>query len=333
MTADAAVTVAWIAPEAPDADQQKTLASWARAHGVTLVSPSQAKVPPLHVDEHLSDEIERALDRARDAMVARDGDAVDRALATAESTLRAHPELPQAAWQMAEVLRNRLARLRRIPPVDLEAAERVWTRAQALDGERVAGIGEQTFPSRPAPATVTLERTPRGAGLWLDGAPATGAVLATLAGPHALVVTWDGAPVWATSIDAPPGSSTVRVDAPPAPPCSADDLGRVALTSDGVAAEGVRCESWVAAVPGGAAATLRIATCGEGRCGALLEWHVSTWTFTPPPPPPRRGWPTWATVGLVGAGAAVATGIVVIAAEALQHPPPETRFVSGGIKQ
>ena len=333
MTVDAAVTVAWLAPDAPDADQASTLASWARAHGVRLVSPSRAKVPVLQVDERVADDVERALERARDALVARDGDAVDGALGLAEALLRAHPELPQAAWQMAEVLRTRSARLRRILPPDLDASERAWTRAQALDGERVAGIGEQTFASRPAPATITLDGAPRGAGLWLDGEPTTGAVIATLAGPHVLVVRWDGAPVWATWIEAPPGSSTVRVDAPSSPPCSADDLGRATLAGDGIEAATVRCDAWVAVVPGGAPSTIRVATCAEGQCGALLEWRASTWTWTPPPPPPRPGWPAWATWGLVGAGAAVATGVVIVAATALQHPAPETRFVGNGIKQ
>jgi hypothetical protein len=332
VTADAAVTLAWIAPDAPDAEQTKTLASWASAHGVKLVSPAHAKVPALNVDERVADDVERALDRARDAMVARDGDAVDRVLATAESSLRAHPELPQAAWQMAEVLRTRSARLRRIPPTDADAAERAWTRAQALDGDRVAGIGEEAFPSHPPQATLTLDGAPAGAEVWLDGKRASGAVIATLAGPHALVVAWDGAPVWATWIESPAGSSAVHVEAPAFSPCSSEDVGRATFAHEGIDADGVRCDAWVAAVPGDTSSSLHIATCAEGRCGSLLEWHVAKWTWTPPPPPPKPGWPAWATWGLVGAGAAVVTGVVVVAASALQHPASETRTVSGGLK-
>ena len=332
MTADVPVTLAWLAPEAPDAGQRRTLASWAQAHGVRLVSPLDAKAPALAVDERMPDDVERALDRARDGMVARDAEMVDRALAVAEVSLRAHPELPQAAWQMAEVLRTRSARLRRIPPADLDASERAWVRAQALDGERVAGIGEQAFASHPAPATLRLDRALRGAGLRVDGLPATGEVIATLSGPHTLVVTWDGAPVWAAWVEAPPGSSTVHVEVPASPPCSADDLGRAALGSGEIDAAAVRCDTWIAAIGGSATSSIRVATCGEGRCGPMLEWGAPTWTWTPPPASTNKSWPTWATWGLVGAGAAVATGIVVVAAGALQRPPLETRFLSGGVR-
>jgi hypothetical protein len=50
--------------------------------------------------------------------------------------------------------------------------------------------------------------------------------------------------------------------------------------------------------------------------------------------PGAAGWPAWATWGLVGAGAAIATGIVVLATGAVGHaaPPAETRYVIGGIK-
>jgi hypothetical protein len=333
VTVDAPATVAWLAPEPPDADQSRALASWAHAHGVRLVSPRPASAPVLRIDEHAADEVERALDRARDAIAARDGEGVDRALAAAETLLRAHPELPEAAWQMAEVERTRSARLRRVPPVDENAAERAWGRAAALDGGRAAGVGEQATGATPAAATVNLEITPRDAGAWLDGRPVTRTTVTASAGLHLVVVTWGNAPVWAAWIDVAAGSSTVRVDAPASPPCSADDVGRAALVGDAVDAGHVRCGAWVAALPGAASTSVRVATCESGRCGPLLDWHPPTWTWTPPPERPRQGWPTWATWGLVGAGAAaVATGVLVVATGALQHPAPETRFVIGGVK-
>jgi hypothetical protein len=67
----------------------------------------------------------------------------------------------------------------------------------------------------------------------------------------------------------------------------------------------------------------------------LIEWNAAApanWTWTPPPQHPGGGWPTWATWGLVGAGAVIATGVVLVASGALQAAPTETRFVSGGIK-
>jgi hypothetical protein len=332
VTAEAAVTLAWLAPEPPDAEQTRALTSWAHAHGVTLAPARDERPVALPVDPHAADDVERALDRARDAIAARDASGVDGALATAESLLRAHAELPQAAWQMAEVERIRSARLRRVPPVDEGAADRAWARAVGLAGERVVGVGEQAGSTQSAAATIVLDVEPRGATARLDGRPVEAGAVNTLAGPHVLVVAWNGAPVWAAWLDTPAGSSTFRVVAPASPPCSTDDLARAARAGDGVDAGRVRCTTWIAAVPGAAPSTVRIAMCEAAACGPLLDWRLPTWTWTPPQPVARRGWPAWATWSLVGAGAAIATGVLVGAAEALQHPASETRFVSGGVK-
>ena len=111
---------------------------------------------------------------------------------------------------MAEVERARSTRWRRIDPADAEAAEREWVRAEALDGGRMPGLGEVSSASHPADAEVALA-LPGGDEARLDGrpVPATG-VAATRAGPHALVVTADGAPVWAGWIEARPGSFDLR---------------------------------------------------------------------------------------------------------------------------
>lgn len=336
MTADAAdqppsTTLAWIAAEAPDGAQSRALAAWARAHGVRLEAPRDERPPVLAVDPHAADDVERLLERARDAIAARDADAVDRALAAATSTLRAHPELPQAAWLMAEVERARSTRLRRVPPVDEEAAERAWRRAEALDGGRVPGVGEQAAATHPAAATLALEAPP-GIALVLDGRPVE-STATTREGAHALVGTWEGAPVWASWIEAPAGSSTVRVAAPAPAACSRADVAHARVAAGTVEAAQVRCDAWAAALPGAGADRVLVAVCEAGRCGPLLEWRAEAWTWAPPPEPPRHGWPTWATWGLVGAGAVIATGVVLVATGAFQSAPAETRFVSGGVQK
>ncbi|HEX3343550.1 MAG TPA: hypothetical protein VHS09_03210, partial [Polyangiaceae bacterium] len=132
MTGDAPVTVAWMAPSPAPADSSRALESWAHAHGLTVALPRVDVPQALPVDAHKGDEVERLVDKVRDAITARDADAADRAIAAAEATLRAHPELPQAAWAMAEVERARSTRFRRLPPLDEDAAERAWMRAEAL---------------------------------------------------------------------------------------------------------------------------------------------------------------------------------------------------------
>jgi hypothetical protein len=100
-----------------------------------------------------------------------------------------------------------------------------------------------------------------------------------------------------------------------------------------VDATGARCTQWVAALAGDTPGEVRVALCEADRCGPLLSWRSAvTLPWSPPAERPRATWPAWATWGLVGAGAAIATGVVVFATGALQPPPPETRFVSGGVK-
>jgi hypothetical protein len=93
----------------------------------------------------------------------------------------------------------------------------------------------------------------------------------------------------------------------------------------------------------GAPGTIRVALCGAGTCGPLLDWRPAPrWTWSPEAetsntassPGGGRRWPAWATWTLAGIGAAVATGVgvAVVASGALKSPPPETRFVGGGLK-
>jgi hypothetical protein len=345
VTAEPPVPLVWLGPHPADLAQSSALAGWARAHGVTLVVPADERPPSIAMEARAaadtSEDIERRLDRVRDAVAGHDGEGADRELAAAESALRAHPELPQASWLMAEVERARSSRFRRVPPIDEEAAERSWLRAEALDGGRVAGVGEHTAATPPADATIAFEPLPAGATLRLDGhvEPLGSATVATRAGPHALVVAWDETPVWAGWIDTPPGSSALHLAIPGAPPCSVADLG-LARAPEGesggvVDATGVRCASWVAALAGGRPESVRVASCEAARCGVLLDWRPpgsGGWTWKLPPERTRAGWPGWATWGLVGAGAVIATTVVVVASGVLQAPPGETRFVSGGVK-
>jgi hypothetical protein len=329
------VPLVWLAPEPPRADQSRALSSWAHAHGVTLEPPRREAVPALAIDARIAESVETWLERARDAVAAGDGDEADRVLSRAESGLWAHPELPQAAWLMAEVERARAARWRRVAPTDREAAADAWLRAEALDGGRVAGVGEEGLAKHPAPATVVVDLSPADAELWLDATAVRGAAIATHGGLHALVVTSSGVPVWAAWREISPGNSTVRVTAPGAPPCSAADLFRVRLTHDAIEAGRVQCNMWVAAVAGAQPGSVRATACEADHCGPLRVWFAPMpWTWSPPAERGRESsWPTWATIGLAGAGAAIAAGVAVLAITALQPAPTETRFVNGGIKK
>jgi hypothetical protein len=336
---DTAATVVWIAPDPADSEQRRAIAGWASAHDVRLAEPAEWAPPPLAVDDHAAAEVEDLLERARDAIAAADGPAVDAELARADALLRASAALPQAAWLMAEVERTRAVRWRRIAPADPEAADRAWRRAEALDGGRRPGISEQQQRADPPPAAASIDLpalvAPEEA--WLDGRPA-GRHVDAFAGPHAIVVTWNGEPVWAEWRDVPAGSSTWDLGAPQPPPCSSVDFASARLDGDRIASPSVRCTSWVAALPSPhGARAVRIADCERDRCGPLVEWRLpEPWT-TPAPPPvahgaPEKHWPAWATWTLVGAGAAACALSAVALVATLRTPPAETRFVSGGLR-
>lgn len=337
MTVDAPATLVWIAPDPPDAAESRAIASWAQAHGVDLQPPRDERPRALATEPGVAEQVEDFLDRARDATAAHEGDAIDRATQAAEDLLRAHPELPQAAWLMAEVERARSTRWRRIDPADAEAAEREWVRAEALDGGRLPGLGETGAASHPADAEVTL-LLPEDDAARLDGdSVGASGVATTHAGLHALVVTAGGAPVWAGWIEVRAGRSSLAIEAPTATPCSIIDAGRAELSGERVLGERVRCARWVAVARGPAPGALRIASCYGARCGPLLVWReAAPWTgpapASPSPDASRARWPGWATWVLAGAGVAVAAGIAVAASGALEAPPTETRFVSGGLK-
>jgi hypothetical protein len=337
LTGDAPATLVWIAPAPPDETQAGAVHSWARERGIALVDPGHAAPEALAIDHRVADAIEELLTIARDAVVAHDRAGADRAIDAAEARLRAHAELPQAAWLMAEVERAKSTRWRRTAPVDPEAADRAWARADALDDGRVAGVGEPGAAAGATPARIAVEAPP-GDRVWLDGAVIPSCKPAeTRAGLHGVRASWRGRTVWATWIDVPAGDSTVTLDAPGTTPCSlADTSSARVVGGDAVDATEVLCPEWVAAAPGTAAGTIRVAPCAAGRCGPLLDWHrpvLAIFSGTPVAAANHASrWPAWATWTLVGAGAVIAAGAGILASEVLKAPPGETIFVSGGLK-
>jgi hypothetical protein len=335
VTPDAATAIVWLSEAPADARSSALLSSWARERGLSLVSPSDPLRTPLPMDIGIAASIEDRLESARDALVAGSAADVDRALGAAEDLLAARPQLPNAAWLMAEVERARSVRWRRIAPTDPAAADRAWSRAEALDGGRTAGPGEQPS-TRPETATLTPEMRPSAqAQVWLDGAALAAGPFSCRAGPHALVVTWQRTPIWASWIELPPGASTVTLSALDPPACSSADLSEVRLAGDGVSPGPARCAHWVAAAPGVDPGAIRIATCEGDQCSTLADWRPApAWSRPAQPEGERRSrWPAWATWGLVGTGVAVATGVVVVAiAVSSSQSSPETRLGLGPFK-
>ena len=335
-------TVAWLQPsseqEAPDdgraREARSALERWARARGLRLVAPTSRPGPRLAVDMDLADRVEAELARAHDAVTAEDEGGADRALARAEGLLRAHAELPNAAWLMAEVHRAWSSRWSRLPPHDAERARLEWQRAAVLDGGRSAGVGEGAAPHE-APIDSALALDGEGVAR-LDGRATAAGPLHIAAGEHHLVVERSGAIVWAEWVTFAP-SATLHVAVPDPAPCSTEDLAGATLDHGAVRAVGVRCGSWVAAAPG-PAGRLLVATCEGATCGTVLEYSALPDGLSQTAPPRTEKiatagrWPRWASWTLVGVGvAAAAVGVTLAATGAFRSSPPEVQFVSGGL--
>ena len=298
------VTVAWADEgRSPSEAALESLTEWAAARGLRLAPPRQAKPAVAPPDYSLTDVVEAELERARDAVTAEDATVADGALAKATTILRAHPELPAAAWLLAETLRVEAARWRRLAPRDASRSARAWARAAVLDGGRAPGVGESLVgdQSPHAQARVHARLVLDGADpadplqVSLDGVP-SGTDLVAPRGEHQLRLTRGGALVWAGWITLG-DEDALHVALPLAEACSPPDLRRARLTHGAVTAPGVSCEDWVFAseVPG-SAGELLVASCSGARCGPALRWKVGPVgpvvpEWGPRGPPGRRGRP------------------------------------------
>lgn len=351
MSGPSDVTVVWLDKGPAREDAVRALEQWGRARGIRVLAATESSGDAaIRIDFTVADRVEKELDRAREAIAAVDADAAERALARAESLLRDHPELPQAAWLRAEVHRGWAARFTRVEPRDEQRAQIAWQDADALDGGRVAGIGEQAFPPRAhAKATLLVRGAPsRRVVARLDGTrlsgtdSADGTTTITLDAPpaeHQLVVTVDDDVAFASWV-------SLAMNAPGTPPptipihvgddgaCSGASLATASRDGDGVKAQTVSCDHWVAAVASERRGAVLVARCERSSCGPFVEWRseggLDSGSGGVPPPP--RAWPAWATWTALGVGAVAATTVALIATGVLEARPTEQRFVSGGVR-
>ena len=339
------VAVVWLDSGGPREAAAHALDEWAKARGVELAPVRPTRLAGVPVDLAIGERVEQELDRAREAIAATDSDGVDQALARAEALLRDHPEVPEAAWLRAEVERSWASRWLRLVPRDEARARTAWEHAAAIDDGRVPGIGELSSTSRPkshVTFVVRGARAPTRLVLRVDGvalAPKTATPQALTyeadLGPaeHQIVVTSDGRPIhasWAATTDA-----SIELALNDATACSVEDLGSVRRERDRIDAAGVVCGQWMVAVPSAQPGSILVARCTGEQCEPLVEWHVDHVAVRPPPPTTqeRKRWPTWATLTLVGFGAAGATVIGIVASGALQSRGTVQRFTVGGVRQ
>jgi hypothetical protein len=290
--------------------------------------------------------VEKELERAHEAINAGDADAAERGLARTTALLREHPELLQAAWLRAEAERTWSARWLRIAPRDEARARAAWENAAALDGGRVAGIGETNFPPPPKVKATIVAIGTAEAALYLDGTrveptsrdETSATYTADVApGEHHLLALRGGRTVFASWVALAGAEPTARLSLGDGGACSRELFRNVRREDSGVSAPGALSPAWVAAVPGARRGSILVARCERDTCGPLLEWRIesSAAGLRGPPQPPVSSttWPAWATWTLVGIGAATAASVALVATGVFETRPVETRFVVGGTRQ
>lgn len=341
------VPVVWLSPDgAAEGDAARALAEWGRARGMRLVAVEDgASSAVLKIDPSIGDRVEKEIGRAREATAALDADAAERALARADALLREHPELPQAAWLRAEVERSWAGRFSRIEPRDEARATEHWKNAYALDGGRVAGVGETDLGprkrnaasfvvggARGRPVIVRLDGVDLGPGATNDGRVTYSTEVAPA--EHQLVAYVDGEPVFASWITLAAGSPPVEIELATGGTCARSAFRSVRREDTQVHAEGASCPRWVAAVPMDRAGSVLVARCERESCGPLLEWRVERWSDGGPPQAlgRRAVWPGWATWTIVGVGVVTAAAVTLVATGVFESRPVEQRFVSGGAR-
>jgi hypothetical protein len=335
-----AVVVLWLGSPAALAAHDADIAAWSAARRLSAAPPAAAAAEAGY-DPRLAEQIEVLLEEARAAPTpASAASAFERV----ESLLLAHPELPQAAWLLAERHASEAHVLASRGHDAAGAGRELLERARRLEGSRAPALGsaawaglsalESAAPARSAVPVVGIRPLDI---LFVDGVRAV--VRELEPGRHHVQLVRGSRRVWVGWVDTASASSELGAPGPlelrdPTLACSDLDLADV---SDGPeaprVAPGIICPRWVTARPGVEGGT-DMAECAASRCAAWQRGARAIRFDAPVAAPPAdaeaRAWPSWATWGLLGAGTAVATSIILWQSGAFERAEPTTEFVFTG---
>jgi len=277
-------------------------------------------------------QIESSLEEARNAAASLEQNRALGALERAERVLREHPELPQSAWLMAEIL-EQSAEVENTAPDGAEAANALRKRAAALEGPRAAPFSDRA-PDRELDVagsqSLNVDGLEPGDELSWDGVLIRG-TLTTAAGEHHVRVARGGRLLWAGWTQLSVAQLSVRLPVPETVACSTDDIGLGHIAGGrAVAAPHARCESYVLARarPGGIEAAL----CEREHCGNVVIWeHPAPSVATEA----RTKQTIWPYALAISAGALAITSIALWRAGVFDHPEPTLHevWVFNGQKQ
>ena len=298
--------------------------------GAAVALSGGAPTPPGY-SAAVVDRIEGALEEAQRLAAALDEERALELLANVERDLLAHPELPQAAWLMAE-RHHVAAAIRRTQPDGAAEAAALVRSASVIEGPRAEAFGEHTEAgapetSPPARTLLSVLDLDTSDALFIDGRMAR-ASETVLPGRHHGRVLRGPRLAWAGWFDVPAQPRVQKYfGVPERGPCSAEDLADVTLGERAPNVPyGVHCGRWVAVRRG--ATGLEVSWCEGQRCtayGPLLREQLETKA--------KAAMPNWLAATLVGAAAVGAASLLIATGTfERERPPPEHRSVYEGPK-
>lgn len=316
--------------------ERELLSRYELERGVELGPPTrEAMRPPSpypSYDATLVERLEAELDEARTLGSSLDEQGALALLDRVERELLLHPELPQAAFLLAERHRVAASVRARSPDgsADAQALERA---ARALEGSRAASFGEAPLsaPADDARVRVRVRGLDARDRLEIDGV--AGPHERDLAeGQHHVRVLRGDALAHAAFIEIARDASDLDLGLAPLVACSPDDLRGITGERGFMPSvpAGVTCRRWVALrrSPRG----LELAECTFDRCRSFSPLRAAKAPSQRAPLPPEQRFPTWATIALAGLGA-VGTGSLILWSAGVfdrPEPAPVTRFVYEG---
>jgi hypothetical protein len=309
--------------------EQTSLAHFASQRGLEVIAPAPTPAAPYpgYRADHVGD-LEGRLDEARTLASSLDEEQARVVLDALERDLLGSPELPQAAFLLAE--RHRIAAsVVREQPGGVSRVVELVTKARALEGSRAPAFGTATDPASPEAPAVPLHFADLAERdrVELDGE--SGARERHVRpGLHHVRVLRAGELVWAGFIDVTagvPGSRReLRLGVRKLAVCSGEDLVDVdARGGSPRAAPGIACLRWLAGRR--AFGRLEVAECSRSSCGAFRPVADATEA--------RPVLPEWAKPVIAGAGTAgVVLGLLwATGAFSPERPPGRTTFVYRGL--
>jgi hypothetical protein len=311
-----------------NAHEQKSLAHFAKQRGLELIAPAPTPAAPYpRYRPDFVDDLEGRLDEARTLASSLDEERALVVLDGVERDLLRSPELPQAAFLLAERHRIAAGVARARPGGEARVAE-LLERARVLEGARAAAFGEPLEPLASAPPAVALHFADLDARdvPEVDGESGAQGRHAR-PGLHHVRVLRAGELVWAGFLEVAAGPPAerqeVRLGVRRLAACSGEDLVDV----DGRGASprptpGVACPRWLAVRR--AFGRLEVADCSRAHCGAFQP--------VPDASEARPVLPEWAKPVIAGAGTAgVVLGLLwATGAFSPETPPGRTTFVYRG---